>query len=330
MSMIDLESLFNGIQQSVGELAAVGAYVGAAIPGLPHHIAKDQRGRPVILFSAQITEVRPASIVLENLRIDHGVRCSINQLDGGLIDDCFTIVQCQTEDVILQRCFLDLCQTIIGGLGESPTQRTIADQIERLVVLFRTLEQPSQRNIQGLWAELALIVHSSDPLEMATAWHNDACERYDFAAGYQRLEVKTCADRSRNHYLSHEQANPPDSVECVIASLFVEPSTGGQSLGNLWDEARRLLDPVPELRLRVDEVSLAALGGNWREARNFGFDEQLALSSLEFYDVRDIPRLNCEIPNGVSCIRYRSDLRLGNSLFDVGRPISPLIRLLSQ
>ena len=330
MPMTELATLFNGIQQQTGEQAEAGSYAGIAIPDSSHHIAKDKRGRPVILLSAQVTEVRPASIVLENLRIEHGIRCNINQRGMGVVDDRFTVVQCQSEDPILQRCFLDLCETILGGLTESPTQRAIADQIDRLVVLFRVMERPSRRSIQGLWGELALIVHSRDPIAMARAWHNDTCERYDFAAGEQRLEVKTSADRSRIHFLSHEQANPPDGVQCVIASLFVEPSTGGRTLGSVWDEARRLLNTIPELRLRIDEVSFAALGGGWREARNYGFDAYLAMSSLEFYDVRDIPRIDGDIPNGISDIRFRSDLAVGTRIAVSRRPTQPLVALLTS
>lgn len=325
--MPELVALFSGIQRHSADLAASGTYAGTAIPGTPHHIAKDARGRPVVLLSAQPTDVRPASIVLENLRIEHGIRCSIVQRQAGVLDDRYTVVQCQSEDSVLQRCFLDLCETILAELTATPTQRAIADKIDRMALLFRAIEQPSRRSIQGLWGELLLIVHSRDPIVVAQAWHNDACERYDFAAAEQRIEVKTSADRTRVHFLSHEQANPPPTVQCVIASLFVESSTGGRSLESLWDDARTLLKDSQQLRTRIDEVSFAALGGNWHEARSFAYDEQLALSSLTFYDVRDIPRIEY-VPFGVTDIKFRSNMSHASTINEASRPVSPIVELL--
>ncbi len=322
--MPELTALFSGIQHHSAEPAAAGTYAGTAIPGTPHHIAKDSRGRPVVLLSAQPTDVRPASIILENLRIEHGLRCSVAQRQAAVLDDRFTVLQCQSEDPILQRCFLDLCEIILAELTPSPSQRAIADKIDRMALLFRAMEQPSGRSIQGLWGELLLIVYARDPVLMARAWHNDACERYDFADAEQRLEVKTSADRARVHFLSHEQANPPESVQCVIASLFVEPSTGGRALGNLWDAAINFVAAIPALRARIDEVSFAALGSNWRDARSMSFDEELALSSLAFYDVRDIPRIE-NVPDGVTDVRFRSNLSLGRSLQSANQPDIPLV-----
>jgi hypothetical protein len=323
--MPDLGALFGSIQS--GPPPASGNFAGAPIPATPHHIAKDSRGRPAVLLAAQPTDVRPASIILENLRIEHGLRCRISQPPDRQLDDRFSVIQCQSEDPILQRCFLDLCSTILGELDANPTQRSIADNIDRMALLFRAMEQPSQRSVQGLWGELLLIVHSRDPLALAQAWHNDACERYDFAAGEQRLEVKTCADRSRVHFFSQEQTNPATDVQCVVVSVFTEVSTGGRTLGSVWDESRALVGESPELRARLDEVSFSALGSSWREARLIAYDEQLALSSLMLYDVRDIPRIEAT-PDGVTDIRFRSNLTLGRTLQSANRPTLPLVELL--
>ncbi len=328
MRMLDLPSLFFGIESDSGDVTSTSVYAGIAIAGTAHHIAKDSRGRPVVLIAAEPTDVRPASIVLENLRIEHGLRCSIAQRRIGVLDGRFSVLHCESDDKVIQRCFLDLCEVILAELDAAPTQRAIADKIDRMVLLFRALEQPPLRSIQGLWGELLLIVHSNDPVAMTGAWHNDACERYDFAAGEERLEVKTSGDRARKHFLSHEQANPPSTVQCVIASLFVEASTGGLSLGSLWDRARTLVATHPEMRTRIDEVSFASLGSHWRQARSMAFDEQQALSSLKFYDVRDIPRIE-ETPLGVSDIRFRSDLSLGRTLTEAARPLPKLVEVVS-
>ena len=329
MTMIDLAALFHGLNRDKSSGTVAGAYVGSLVPGTEHHVARDDRGRPALLLHAVPTDVRPASIVLENLRIEHGIRCTITSSTGDELDARFTVVQCQTEDPLLQRYFLDLCEVVLANLPDTPSQRDIADRFDQIALLFRALEEPSRRSVQGLWGELFLIVSSQDPAVMVEGWHDDACERYDFASGEQRLEVKTSSTRTRLHHFSFEQVSPAPSVQCVVASLFVEPSTGGRTLGSLWDEARQLVRDTPQLRARIDQVAFESLGSHWTHARTMAFDEQLASSSLCFYDVRDIPHIP-DVPAGVSEVRFCSDLATATPLVESERPLPPLVSTLTN
>jgi hypothetical protein len=110
--------------------------------------------------------------------------------------------------------------------------------------------------------------------------------------------------------------------------MHVEQSAAGRSLGSLWDAARSAVSADAELRLKIDELCLAALGSSWQEARRLAFDEQLALSSLRLYDVRDIPRVPFQLPEGVSDVRFQSDVAVGTTLGDADRPTEPLVDLL--
>ena len=305
-----------------------GGFSGAALSGTSHHVAKDGEGRPVVLLTVTATGVRPPSLLLRNLRVEHGVRCRISRVGGEVIDGSFSLVQCRSTDVFLQRCFLELFDTVVTALPATPTSDDIAAAIERMAALFQALERPPTRAVQGLWGELFVIVRSTDRLAMAIAWHNESCDRYDFAAGLQRLEVKTSSNRTRCHRLSLPQAHPPEGVQVVILSMHVEQSAAGRSLGSLWDAARVAVSADAELRLKIDEQCLAALGTTWQDARRLAFDEQLALSSLQFYDVRDIPRVPLQLPEGVSDVRFQSDVAFGTTVRDAGRPTAPLVDLL--
>lgn len=303
-------------------------FSGAAVPGTSHHIAKDPEGRPAVLLTVTAAGVRPPSLLLRNLRVEHSVRCRISRVGGDVIEGRFSLVQCRSTDVLLQRCFLELFDTVVAALPATPTCNDIAAAIERIAALFQALERPPTRTVQGLWGELFVIVRSADPLAMASAWHNESCDRYDFAAGLQRLEVKTSSNRARCHRLSLAQAYPPGGVQAVIVSMHVEQSAAGRSLGSLWDAARSAVSADAELRLKIDELCLAALGTSWQEARQIAFDEQLALSSLQLYDMRDIPRVPSQLPEGVSDVRFQSDVALGTTVQDADRPTAPLVDLL--
>jgi hypothetical protein len=198
-----------------------------------------------------------------------------------------------------------------------------------MVVLFLALENPATRTVQGLWAELFLIANAREPAVAAGSWHNEAAERYDFALALWRLEVKSSGDRRRNHHFSFEQVYPAAGLNVIIASLFVERSTSGTSLGEIWDTVRTDVSANPDLRLKVDEICLRSLGNSWSDARAMIFDPQLAKQSLAFYDVQDIPRVGSQLPTGITEVRFRSDLSLGRTISQANRPVGSLLHAIA-
>ena len=324
--MSSLSKLFRSIP-TPSETFGLG-FAGAAIPNTEHHVGKDARGRPAILLRVIGAPVRPPSIILQNLRVEHALHCRITTTDR-VLDDQFSVIGCQSTNELLQGCFLDLAETILQSLPVRPTAAQLSDAVERMAVLFLALERPATRTAQGLWAELFLIANARESVVAVESWHNEAAERYDFALALCRLEVKSSGDRTRNHYFSFEQVYPAAGLDVIIASLFVERSTAGAPLGDLWDAVRGAVTVNPELRLKVDEICLRSLGHSWPEARMLRFDDQLAKQSLAFYNVQDIPRVESELPAGISEVRFRSDLSLGQTVFEANRPIGALLYAIS-
>lgn len=127
-----------------------------------------------------------------------------------------------------------------------------------------------------MWAELFLVARAPDPVAMAETWHGEDTERYDFACGQQRLEVKASAGRVRQHHFSLEQLKPPAKTRLLIASLFVEASGGGATVADLVDRIRQPLYDVPSLLLRIDSRVAAVIGDSWRDLEQQAFDFDLA------------------------------------------------------
>jgi hypothetical protein len=164
------------------------------------------------------------------------------------------------------------------------------------------------KSIQGLWAELLLIRNASDPLAVAAAWHSTPNERVDFVNGRQRIEAKSSSTRQRVHHFSLAQLMPPASARLIVASLFIERTGGGVSLRRLVDEIRQKLVGDAELLARFDAAFYSTLGEGWSEALEEAFDLELASESLQFFDARDIPKVDRPLPSGVSDVRFNSDL----------------------
>lgn len=180
---------------------------GVAIPNSEHHLGKDAQGRPAILLTVAPSPIRPASIVLQNLRVEHSLHCRISTSEA-ILDSEFSLLHCQSENEILQSCFLEFAEAILKSLSTKPGAPELSEAVERMAALFLALERPPTRSVQGLWGELFLIANATQSFLAAQSWHTEACERYDFALALCRLEVKTSSDRTRNHQFSFEQVYP--------------------------------------------------------------------------------------------------------------------------
>ena len=145
-------------------------------------------------------------------------------------------------------------------------------------------------------------------MPLLRAWHAEPAERFDFSSGLDRIEVKGSGNRTRSHHFTYHQAYPPDELSVFVASLFAEECVGGASLGDLWDKARSLATGNAELRLKVDQICVEVLGSDWEHARERSFDYNVAKDSLAFYDIRNIPKVPRDLPEGVSDVRFVSDL----------------------
>jgi hypothetical protein len=232
----------------------------------------------------------------------------VTEPGGKQQQDTFTIVRCSASNPSLFPHFLKIISPIVMALGPSPAPAAVGKAISGLVALFQAISAPAKKTVQGIWAELLLIRLSSDPHAMATAWHRDPVEHFDFAAGPQRIEVKSNSSRKREHFFSLEQLIPPAGARIVVASIFVERVGGGVSVGKVFEDTRALLLDDPHLMNRYDTVFYSSLGSGWADAMDESFDWELATQSIAYYPAELIPRPENPTPHTVFDVRFRSDL----------------------
>jgi hypothetical protein len=192
----------------------------------------------------------------------------------------------------------------------------IRRSISGLVELFQALTAPATKSVQGVWAELLLIRYATDPQSVVMAWHSLPQERVDFVSGIQRIEMKSSSARERVHHFSLEQLSPPASARLLVASVFVERTGGGVSLGLLAQQTRTRLEHSSELLTHFDAKFYASLGEAWRESLDDRFDLDLARESLRYFDSTNVPKIDTPLPVGVSSVRFRADLSRAPTLHE--------------
>lgn len=308
MAILDLLRLFESLVMPMPEVSGNDLSAVPIPSAETHRLAKDSNGSPCLLIRQPSQSVRSAPIRLENLFVSFGVPCTITQPGGILERDTFTIVRCSAANPGLFPHFLRIVSPMVAALGPSPTPAAVRRAISGLVELFQALAAPARKTIQGIWAEVLLIRLSSNPRAMAAAWHRDPLEHFDFAAGPQRIEVKSSSVRRREHYFTLDQLTPTGGSRTVVASVFVERAGGGVSVRRIFDDTRRLIADDLSLATRFDSVFYSSLGSGWADAMDECFDWELAVDSLTFYAAEAVPRAETRTPQSVFDIRFRSDL----------------------
>jgi hypothetical protein len=133
-------------------------------------------------------------------------------------------------------------------------------------------------------------------------------DRFDISTGDLRIDVKASGDRLRFHHLSAEQCQPPEGTVGLLASVFIEGSGGGQSLRELVTAIEAALAGDDNQILKVQETIAETLGDSLPSAMGARFDDRLALSSIRFFDLAQVPAIRNGVPPEVSGVHFRSDL----------------------
>jgi hypothetical protein len=273
------------------------------VPG--YFVGRGANDNPALLI--EIEGRMRAPIVLQNLMITFNTHCSLN-LDREQRDTDAVVIECLSPDPYLTKYFLMVAGHLLDRLGLAPTADEVALAVDALVSLFQKLSRPPRREAQGLFGELIVIDAALDAAALLDGWHADPLDRFDFTFENSCLEVKTSASRQRCHDFSFEQCTPPVQTSAILASMFVETAGGGLSLEALVARLQARFSARPEFIVKLHAVVADALGSGLPQGLSHRFDEQLALSSLAFYDLSLIPAVRGPLPPGVTAVRFRSEI----------------------
>lgn len=307
--MEDLLALYRDLPDALG---SEDSYAARVVGGRPkYRVAKDPNGNPALLVSAEPSPSEAASVLpveLRNLSFRPHRLCRVWQ--HGVTDSVETlaVLKCTTDDPMLREYFVRCLSGTVAALPAAPTEENIVGAVSKLVELFRALEAPPRRSLQGVWCELFLIARAPKIRQAAVAWHADPSALHDFTAGRQRVEVKSSTGPHRRHQFSLEQLLPPQGTDAVIASFILAESGRGLSIAELWEEVSRRPELTVDLRNRLLQILALGLGRDWRKAERVAFDPDAASNALRLYDTSSVPKIDPSLPVEVSDVRFCSEL----------------------
>ena len=291
-------------------------FAALSIPGSGGHMAAlSSTGLPGLLVQTAHGGTRPPRIQLSGLTAAFGVPCRVS-LDGATPEERnISIVECTAPDEAMP-IFAEFAGTFLRLLGERPSMVQAASAVTRFAAIFASLSRPSRQSVTGLIGELMLLVMATDVAATIANWRAVPFDHFDFIASDARVECKASSSGMRLHSLSWEQCNPPTGP-ALAASLFVDSAGGGTSVQELISRIEERLIGAPDAAARLRETIASTMGASLRQCLDVRFDEAACRASLQWFDLRNVPAIRGELPNGVSGLRFTSNLAMAE-------PVQPL------
>ena len=304
---VSLHSIFSKLQTKI--LTEHNCYAADNIPfSDTHKIGISYEGFPIFFIaSSNISSLSNIKLDLISIQFNQLCRLKLSNTDKP-IENYYTIVALQTENVDYINYFIDVVEIVLSKLGNYPTQKQLHDEIQKLVDLFRCFNLPPQKTIQGLWAELFVISIASNPEYLLKAWHSSLNDVYDFNDGIDKIEVKSTSKSHRIHKFSYDQLSPTENTNLIISSIFVIQSGIGKNIFDLKEDIETQICSL-ELRYKLNEIIFRTLGSEFEKVYDVYFDYQQAVDSYQLIPAIYIPSLNSEsIPNEITNIHFDCDL----------------------
>lgn len=286
------------------------------------YLAKGIAGEPVFLLRDSSAVRYTPSIQYKHILAQFHSTCRVRTA-GDELQGQFAVVACDAATPELHELFVRCFLVAVEGLPESSGTSELASCIQRLMDLFRAMSLPSTREISGLWAELFIIARSANIARALTAWHADQFDRFDFSWPTGCLEVKASTRELRIHEFALEQLKAPVNGSGIVASLLLQPLTGGLGVLELANLIEAEIPDELDLRQKLWGNIARALGSDFSENLDRRFDMSYAERNLMIFSMGDIPSIAEPIDPRISGIRYKADLSTVVSTL-VGSPLKSL------
>ncbi len=160
----------------------------------------------------------------------------------------------------------------------------------------------------GLWAELFVILQSRNIARALESWHADPFERFDFSWAAGCLEVKAAVKDVRQHEFALEQLRSPIGGVGYVASMLLQPLSGGVGVVDLANAIERAVAAYPGLRQKLWKNIAAFLGSDFSQQLDRRFDLSYAERGLAVYAMGDVPAPQQPSDPRITAVRFRVDM----------------------
>ncbi len=277
------------------------------LEGSSARIGKDTNGLTALVVPGRPPPERLTNLRLSNLQLVPGLTCVVRSRNTEARGR-FTVARCMLTDRESTDLFVRVVVAVASELKERSPPEELATIIQRLAALFALAQQTNDLSIQGLWAELLVILDASDIGSAVAGWHLDPSDKYDFSSEDQRIDVKSTSRPSRVHHVDLDQIRPPGQSCAWLISYLVRRQGGGTTPQELVDSIRDRLTGDIDRRLEFDRKLIMATGREISRLGEIAFDLNYSRSKRRTYEASQLPCIALPVPDEVSSVRFQLDL----------------------
>ena len=302
--MIEVYKIFENLQQKTPTHKE--GFIVASLPfSIFHKIGVSHEGFPLFFIECSNT-YNAIDINLDLISVTFNRPCILYQ-DIIKIKSLYTIISLKTINPDIQKYFIEIVIIIIKQFPKPISDKQFKEEIQKLIDLFKQFSQPAYKTIQGIWAELLIIEQSKHPEYLIQSWHISPSDKFDFNDGKDKIEVKSTSRMERIHKFSLEQLNPNNTSNLLIASVFVNETGKGKSIGDLSNNILKRINSL-DLQFRLKEIISKTLGRDVEKSFDVYFDYQQAIDSIAFFDYKNIPTIKSNIPPEINNVSFNCNL----------------------
>lgn len=277
-----------------------------------HYFGISRSGELVILFTTEDVRSEDFKVAefprYEHIHVQIDQPLTVENDSAEPVSHIFHVLRFKSEDEFIQVYFLQYMEGVVDKMGSAIAFNDLVPLLKDALSLFRLVSKPPRIELQGLWAELFILMISSRTEEMVDAWHVSNSDLWDFHTIDCILEVKSTLGRSRVHSFQNDQLLPPIEIKnSVVASLILARTEDGASIWDLIQEINRKVDSERSAKVRMLVHDL--LGAGIAQSEEVKFNLGGAMENLKFFSMDMIPLIaRNNIPTEISDVRFKIQL----------------------
>lgn len=225
------------------------------------------------------------------------------ELDGEMISSTVHVLKCFSDEIEEVALFLKL--SVLFILDGDFSELHLLNVFKTMVDFFSNKNEPSDIELQGLFAELYAIKIFNDSINLGNYWQTKDKLEFDFSISDKlKIEVKSTLKNSRVHHFKHEQLTTY-LYNIYIISFMLRYDDSGLSLYDLLIEMKDLYKNDSGRLLKIYKVLK-----NTPKSRllSMKFEQSYTNAKIKVFDTKDVPKFNQLSPSGVFNAEYDCSL----------------------
>lgn len=268
------------------------------------YVGIDREGTPTVLCKS----TRPARNSIRQKTRKLSIECNVRvqfELDGVQDKTIAHIIRCYCNSAKERDIFLELCPLFEEASVADNQEESLLEAVTILSSFFANNIEPSDIELQGLYAELYTMWSYRLVVNLGKYWQSQQRMTFDFSLTDNiKIEVKSTVKNERKHHFRHEQLMEDPYVVYII-SYLMRRDDEGLSLYDLINMVKPLLSKEPRKMMAVERF---VKNTSEERLREFRFNEGFLQQRKKVYRTVDVPKFKETTPEGVSNTEYDCNL----------------------